>query len=174
MFAKSLIMGKLNFYLPFLGAENKETLEPLTKGLNEALRLITGGFCSTPIPVLHAQSGIPPLSILIKEAAGNLWSALKFRPNCLTEEYDNWEAIGDNGYTPLAALWEFEYELLKYFQPRAADGSHLPLDEFCEVSKKESEALYRCQFHNIHMSKEQAKKLHDQNALPLPYSNHQL
>ena len=72
LFAKSIIMGKLNFFLPFLGAENDITLDPLVKGLNEAMRVITGTFCSTPVPLIHSQSGIPPLNILIKKAAGRM------------------------------------------------------------------------------------------------------
>ena len=103
-----------------------------------------------------------------------MWRSLKFRPNCLTEDYENWEAVGHNGYTPLSALWEFEYELISHFQPRYEDGSLLPLDEPCIINKELSEKLYQCSYHNIDMTKEQAMELHSNEALPMPNLNHQL
>ena len=173
MFAKSIVLGKLNFYLPFLGAENKQTLDPLIKGLNEAMRMITGGFCTTPIPLLHARSGIPPLDILIKHAAGNVWCSLKFQPNCLTKDYESWDASGDNGCSPLSALWEFEYNYIHQFYPRKEDESLFEVEASDKVTESQSEALMQCNFNYIDMSKERAECLYDNNQIDLP-CNHAL
>ena len=85
--AKAIVMGKLNYFLPFLGAESPETLRPLEVGLNQCMRIITGAFPSTPIPLLHSWTGIPPIRTLIKKTAANMFYSMKQYPSILTREY---------------------------------------------------------------------------------------
>ena len=168
LFGKSLVLGKLNFYLAFLGAENKETLRPLEVGLNEALRFITGAFKSTPIPLLHSKSKIPPLGSLIRKAAGNLWISLQFHPTILTRDYEMWEATGNNGITPLGALWEFESHVIQYFQIDPNDNNSLEIDGGAVITKNQSEALHRCHYMHQDLTKEQALQLNRQSLFRIP------
>ena len=56
IFTKGLILGKLNYTLPLLGAEPEENLRSLDVCWRGALRVITGALMSTPIALLHAES----------------------------------------------------------------------------------------------------------------------
>ena len=71
-FGTAIGIGKLNYYLPALAAEHSETIRPLEVGLNAIMRSITGAFKTTPIALLHAESGIPPIRILIDEAMATM------------------------------------------------------------------------------------------------------
>ena len=168
LFAKSIIIGKLNYYLPFLGAECDESLDPLVKGLNSAMRFITGAFITTPIPLLHSRSGIPPIRMLIDKAAGNMWTSLQFHPNGLTDDYEEWAAVGDNGRTPLGSLWKFEYLLKQRYIPVDENDDYHALDGFCMLTRAQSEVLYKCKFHNVDMSRSEAITLFKEGRLAIP------
>ena len=172
LFGKSIILGKLNFYLSFIGAESKETLQPLQIGLNEAMRFITGAFKTTPIPLLHSKSGIPPLQVLINKAAGSMWTSLHFQPNCLSDDYDNWEAQDNNGTTPLGALWKFEYELIHNFYPRRDNGSLFDTDGYTKVTIDQSRSLFSCKFTNTNLTRTKALELHSNGSLYIPQGDY--
>ena len=174
LFAKSIVLGKLNYYLPFLGAECNQTLDPLVKGLNSAMRFITGAFKSTPIPLLHSRSGIPQLNILIMKAAGNMWNSLMFQPNCLTRDYNLWEANGDNGKSPLGALWHFQYWLELRYIPRTDAGVLHALDGCCAVSREQSFTLFKCEYYNLDLTKNQAAKGYKEGDMIIPQGDFNL
>ena len=94
IFSKGLILGKLQYILPLLGTEHIQTIDPLIKGWNKALRVITGGLPSTPIPLLHAESGLPPLPVLIEQAVGRYFRRLLQNGTLLTDEYLEWIGHG--------------------------------------------------------------------------------
>ena len=168
LFGKSIVLGKLNFYLSFLGAESEETLKPLQIGLNEAMRFITGAFRTTPISLLHSKSGIPPLKVLINKAAGSMWTSLHFQPNCLSDDYDNWEAQESNGITPLGALWKFEHELIHKFYPRREDGWMFDTDGYVKLTIDQSRSLFICKYTNANLTRKKALELHSKGSLPIP------
>ena len=103
LFTEGLILGKLQYLLPLMAIEHEDTLKPLKTAWNSALRVITGGLPSTPIPVLHAESGLPPLDILIQEAAGKWLRRLLQQPTLTTMEYLSWEGQA-KGLTPFEGL----------------------------------------------------------------------
>ena len=107
MFAKGFIRGKLQYFLPLLGVEHKDILEPLEVMWRRALRVITGALPSTPKAILYAESGLPPLHILIEEYCGTMLARLLTNPNLLTYEYLQWNGEGD-GWSPLGALWKVQ------------------------------------------------------------------
>ena len=105
LFAKGLIRGKLQYFLPMLGVEHKDILEPLEVVWRRTLRVITGALPSTPKAILYAESGLPPLHILIEEYCGKMLARMLTNPNLLTYEYLHWNGEGD-GWSPLGALWK--------------------------------------------------------------------
>ena len=115
MFAQSIVMGKLNYILPFIGSESPDSLRPLEIALNHCKRLITGAFCSTPVSLLSAASGIPPLQMLISKAAGSMYVKLKTQDSLLSREYFEWDGTGDK-LSPLGNLWRFQEYLEGYTQ----------------------------------------------------------
>ena len=100
-------MGKLNYFLPFIGSESSTSLQPLETALNHCKRLITGAFCSTSLCLLSSASGIPPLTMLIDNAAGSLYVKLKTQDSLLAREYFEWDGVGDK-LSPLGNLWRFQ------------------------------------------------------------------
>ena len=100
-------MGKLSYYLPFIGSESPSSLRPLETALNHCKGLITGAFCSTPISLLSSASGIPPLMMLIEKSAASLYVKIRTQDSLLSREYLSWDGIGDK-LSPLGNLWRFQ------------------------------------------------------------------
>ena len=143
MFAQAIVMGKLNYYLPFIGAESADSLRPLEVALNHCKRLITGAFCSTPVSLLSAASGIPPLAMLINKAAGSLYVKLRTQDSLLAREYFTWDGVGDK-LSPLGNLWRFqEYveDRTKFWQ----ESEELMIDFQENPEKCYLESLYKCE-----------------------------
>ena len=86
-----------------------------------------------------------------------MFASLVYHPNCLTEDYDNWDAVGPNGKTPLGALWNFQYQLEQGKLPISASGE-VNYDGLCSIDLSESNSLHRCNFYNLDMTKEEAQK----------------
>ena len=75
---KAFILGKINYVLPVVGNEDPEVRRQIEVAINEAMRLDTGAFPSTPIPLLHIRSGFPDSEALFRYAAGSLWKKIQF------------------------------------------------------------------------------------------------
>ena len=150
-FGRSIILGKLSYYLPFIGTEDSTGLKPLVIGLNHALRLITGLFISTPIPVLHAASGIPPLEILIQESVARLCVKLKTKESILSQDYHDWNLRGENIST-LGGVYEFDKIIERSMKllPVQPMGLDIPM----ELENRHLEALYKCNWRILDSIKE--------------------
>ena len=106
VFGLALVMGKLNYYLPLLAAERSTgVLRCLDVALNEFMRVLTGLIRTTPIPLLHYFSKIPPLDILIQEASMRTFRRINLNTDSLLEaDYRSWD--GSNmGMTPFDGLY---------------------------------------------------------------------
>ena len=70
MFGAGFVEGKLRYYTSFLGAEIHSPLsksfKPIRTAYNNYLRVLSGAFRSTPIPLLHAATRKPTLVQLIE------------------------------------------------------------------------------------------------------------
>jgi len=154
-FCNALIQSKLNYFLPLMGMESPQLLHPLEIAWRETLRVITGALRSTPIPLLHHRSGLPPLKELIEEQAGRTWLQAKSAlNNLLRDEYLTWNGVGD-GWSPLGAHWRADEFLTPLIRQTEAPR-HLTI--------RQLDILYKCKF-NMASSKTAAMKL---------YNNHQL
>ena len=143
MFAQAVVLGKLNYFLPFIGAESADSLRPLEVALNHCKRLITGAFCSTPVSLLSAASGIPPLLMLVNKAAGLLYIKLRTQDSLLAREYFSWDGVGDK-LSPLGNLWRFQ----EYVEDRTKlwQESEKLIIDFPENPKRyHLESLYKCE-----------------------------
>ena len=83
MFAQGLIISKLRYYLPVLAAESNSTLKPLRVAYRQCLRLMCGGLRTTPLTLLHSQSGLPTLDKMIEDASLRLLMRSTERPGSL-------------------------------------------------------------------------------------------
>ena len=145
MFAQSLIMGKLAYYLPFAGVEASDSLRHLVVGLNRCMRLITGAFPSTPIPLLHASSGIPSLGILIDKFAAGLFSKLYSQDSLLFREYFNWNLTGEN-LSPLSRVWKFHQYVNKWFAGMGLQFERNIVESPQLLDKELKQTIWNCEF----------------------------
>ena len=145
-FGQAIVMGKLSYYLPFAGSEASDSLRHLEVGLNHCMRLVTGAFISTPVPILHSSSGIPPLSLLIDRFASNMLLKLRTQNSLLSRDYYAWNLLGE-GCSPLGRVWKCH----QYIQAAVSDfGCSFDDDESVEFPQVPPlnywEALYACRF----------------------------
>lgn len=137
VFAKSLILSRMDYFLPLMGMETDEDIEPLEVVWRETLRIITGALKSTPIALLYAESGLPPLKILIPHLAGKLWYRTNTCPdNIINQEMLEWDGVGD-GWSPLGVQWEIERFMTRHM--RGDLTLQLPGRDLLDK-------VYRCQF----------------------------
>ena len=106
MFGQALVMGKLNYYLPLLSAERSTgVLRCLDVALNKLMRVLTGLIKTTPIPLLHYFSKIPPLDVLIQEASMRTFRRINLNSDSLLEaDYSSWDG-SKMGMTPFDGLY---------------------------------------------------------------------
>lgn len=119
LITNSFILGKLRYYLPFLGAEihqnhleypngpnpTKDLLRPLRTALNHVMRTITGAYRSTPIPLLVAATNLLPLEEMIKEAALKMMTRAISTNNIIGLEYRDWTHDGSgDGLSPYGII----------------------------------------------------------------------
>ena len=156
LFATALIQGKLNYFLPLLGMESDQLLEPLNVAWRETQRVISGALRSTYTPLLHHRTGLPPLKEIIDEQAGRLWlQIMTANKHILLTEYQAWDGFGD-GSSPLGAVWKADRFLAASIQG-GLEHLSLPPHQHLDI-------LYACKFH-IASSKRQAMELHNSNQL---------
>ena len=67
-FFRGLIIGKLNYYLPLILTAKEKNYRTLRTAYNCGLRALTGAWCSTPLPVLHAKAMMPHFDELLHNA----------------------------------------------------------------------------------------------------------
>ena len=97
-------------------------LVPVEKSLNRFMRAITGGIRSTPIPLLHAESGIPNLQTLIDDASGRYYIRMSMSPGTpLDRTFERWDAKEDAS-SPMTGMKKFEGELLGLHTTTALSG----------------------------------------------------
>ena len=154
---KAFILGKINYVLPVVGNEDPKVRRHIEVAINEAMRLDTGAFPSTPIPLLHIRSGFPDSEALFRYAAGSLWKKIQFGSSVLGKIYNNWDGRHD-GLTPLGRVWAFEEAWNNYV---TAD---LQLEEYkicpdVQATEDQLESLYNCKF-SIAANKAEAMDLH--------------
>ena len=74
---------------------DEEAVTALRNGLNAALRALSGGIRSTPVPLLHAQTGIGTLSHLIEQTMHNQIVRMMQNPKTqLNETFQEWDGRG--------------------------------------------------------------------------------
>lgn len=110
IFVQGLILGKMSYLFPILSSVDRRTLRPLEVAWRRALRCITGLLPSTPVGVLYAEAGFPPVELLIRRACGNYLIRLLTRPNLTTLEYLNWDGSHEL-WTPFGGLWQQQRRL---------------------------------------------------------------
>ena len=99
---RALLISKLNYYLPVMGAETHTgVIESLQSQLNRYLRTLANAPLSTPIVLLQSQTAIPPVKTLMTRAvASNLARMLTNSEGSLDKTYTVWNGEGWNT-TPL-------------------------------------------------------------------------
>ena len=107
-------------------------MERLNKTLRGSLRIITGGLRSTPIPLLHAWTRIPPLNLIIERSSGRLLLKAQQVSTIINQEYNNWTGIGD-GFSPYGTLWRWQRRIS-------------PSPETLKQKLKELETIHRQDF----------------------------
>lgn len=135
MFAEGLVISKLRYYLPILAGETEKTLKPLRTAYRQCLRLICGGLRTTPIPLLHSQSGMPPLEEMIREASLKQLMRNTERPNSLmVEDYKTYDSEPGSPYIGMVrGTWEMPPWMLEAeFEQRSTMSSGL-LDTIYET-----------------------------------------
>ena len=98
MVGNSLLLSKLNYHLPIMGAE-KDTgvFDQLRVSLNDYLRVLCHAPRSTPIPLLHSQTGIPPIEILLKKTVvSNLARTMTNPDEIFEQSFWKWNGSGWN------------------------------------------------------------------------------
>jgi len=83
----AVIRAKIDYSLPFLSASEVERVQKIQ---NSALRIILGAFKSTPIAVLHGESGLPSLKYHKYEIAARLFSSMQSVKNEAGNNFDEW------------------------------------------------------------------------------------
>ena len=110
--------------LPFLMAtEHQTTPHKINMALRECLRVISGGLRSTPIPLLHSQTGLPTLESMIRDASRRLYLRIHEYPECfLHQEYYAWDSSVYNS-SPLLGLLNVETSIPEYLNEHPVKGS---------------------------------------------------
>ena len=100
---RALLISKLNYYLPVMGAETQTgVFVRLQTQLNRYLRTLANSPLSTPIVLLQSQTSIPPVQTLMtRTVASNLARMLTNPTGSLELTYANWNGEGWNT-TPLS------------------------------------------------------------------------
>ena len=83
IFAQGLILSKIRYYLPMIGGESEKVLHPLETAYRQCLRQVCGGLRTTPIPLLHSQTGLPPLELLIQDSSARQKMRIQNYPDSL-------------------------------------------------------------------------------------------
>ena len=108
-FGAGFVEGKLRYYTSFLGAEIHSPLsksfKPIRTAYNNYLRVLSGAFRSTPIPLLHAATRKPTLVQLIEADQTKLVLSSIAHGNLLANEYETWDGMYD-GWSPLGTAWK--------------------------------------------------------------------
>ena len=90
---KALLLSKLNYYLPVMGAESETgVFDRLQKQLNRFLQILANSPISTPITLLQSQTGIPPVEILMTQTvASNIARMMTNPESSLENTYSSWD-----------------------------------------------------------------------------------
>ena len=161
IFACGSILGKIQYYLPLLGAEHPSVLEPLEKAWRKALRIITGNLPSTPIAILYSESQLPTIKELVEESCGRLFRRLMSYPNILSHDYLVWNGEGD-GYSPLGAVWRSERSIPRSFLRK--DMDYNGIERRINPSFENLESLFKVEI-SCESTRESALNLYQKNLL---------
>ena len=95
---RSLLMSKLRYHLPVMGAESETGVyETLQKQVNKYLRWLSHAPHSTPIALLQSQTAIPPIRILLQESViSNLARTMCNPEEVFESSYWKWDGKGEN------------------------------------------------------------------------------
>ena len=133
---QALIMGKLQYYAPAWGAENRSFMRPLQVAVNRLLRIICTGRRTTPIPLLISRTGILPVELIIKKAAARTYGRMMEYPHrSLFKTYNEWDGTNSNS-TPLGALYDFGYLMEnKYHQHPPSRSGRISFQQMESLTK---------------------------------------
>ena len=133
----AFIGGKLNYYTTWLSAEPLETIRPLELAYRHYMRVYSGAFTSTPIPLLHATTGFPLLADKIKiDTTMNILSGIA-ADNITGNDYLDWDRAGQC-WSPYRTAWN----LLRTTAPDL-DNLH---QSTVRLRHRDLEALHRAKF----------------------------
>ena len=133
---QALIMGKLKYYAPAWGAENKSFIRPLQVAVNRLLRIICTGRRTTPIPLLISRTGILPVELIIKKSAARTYGRMiEYPERSLSKTYHEWDGTNSNS-TPLGALYDFGYLMEnKYHQYQSSRSERISFQQMDSLTK---------------------------------------
>jgi len=155
---QAFIGGIFNFYTPWLAAELgvKETMTPLETAYHEYMRVYTGCFKTTPIPLLYAISNFPLLKDkIVADGALTVIKATS-QNNLLGKDYEQWDGSGD-GWTPFGQI----QNLIEKMHKQIGTMVHTQI----MISSDILEKMNKCTFHLD--SRKGAMEKH-QNGLLIP------
>ena len=156
------VEGKLRYYTSFLGAEMHTPLIPFFRPLkiayNEYLRVLSGAFRSTPIPILHAATRKPTLTQLIEADQTKLVLSSVAHDNLLGREYFEWDGSYD-GWSPLGTAWKVQRHI--------SENPMVDTTNICSrvlPTRDHLEKLSNCMF-PITLTRDKAFQKHNENKL---------
>ena len=156
------VEGKLRYYTSFLGAEmhtpKSPFFRPLTVAYNEYLRVLSGAFRSTPIPILHAATRKPTLIQLIEADQTKLVLSSVTHDNLLGREYYEWNGSYD-GWSPLGTAWKVQRDI--------SENPMVDTESICNRTRpthQQLENLSKCTFPNT-LTREEALQKHAESKL---------